>query len=107
MRLDVGEISMDADLALSTLLQLGLRITSSRDMDAARWLVAAAGADAVGHAAYALASRRAPRPQKVIAYLGLDRRRLPRPDLPQGNAARIHARNRLRGRFGQAPSENR
>ena len=96
---------MDADLPLSTLQQLGLRITSSRDMDAARWLVAAAGADVVGNAAHALASRRAPRPQKVIAHLGLDRRSFPRPDLPPATAAQIHALNRRRGRFKDAVSQ--
>ena len=94
---------MSADLPLSTLLQLGLRITSSRDMDAARWLVAAAGADVVGNAAHALASRRAPRPQKVIAHLGLDRRIIPRPDLPPATAAQVHALNRRRGWMGEAP----
>ena len=94
---------MGADLPLSTLLRLGLRITSSRDMDAARWLVAAAGADAVGHAAHALASRRAPRPHKVIAHLGLDRRSFPRPDLPPASAAQLHAHHRLRGWMDEAP----
>ena len=88
---------MGAELSLTTLAQLGLRITSSRDMDAARWLVARAGADVVETATQALASRRAPRPQKVIAHLGLDRRGFPRPDLPRTTTAQIPVHHRLRG----------
>ena len=89
---------MGADVSLTALLQLGLRITSSRDLEQARWLVRQAGADGVSAATHELASRRMPRPQKVVANLGLERRAVPRPDLPL--AARAHARNQQRGWMG-------
>ncbi len=92
---------MTVDVSLTTLLRLGLRITSSRDLDQARWLLRRVGADAVRKATLDLASRRMPRPQKVIAHLGLERRATPRPDLPHAAAAQAHARNRQLGWYGE------
>jgi hypothetical protein len=102
-----GDITMGAELALTALLQLGLRITSSRDLDQARWLVRQAGVDAVRKATHELASRYMPRPQRVILYLGLDRRTTPRPDLPHAAAAQAHTRNRQLGWHREAASTGR
>ncbi len=96
---------MTADVSLTALLQLGLRITSSRDLEQARWLVRQAGAEAVSACAHELASRRMPRPQKVIAQLGLERRAVPRPDLPA--TTRAYARNQQLGWEGNTPSLTR
>ena len=93
---------MSVDVSLTALLQLGLRITSSRDLDQARWLVRQIGGEAVRQATQELASRHPPRPQKVITRLGLERRKVPRPDLPHAAAAQAHARHRLTGRFDPA-----
>ena len=93
---------MSVDVSLTALLQLGLRITSSRDLDQARWLVRQVGSDAVRQATQELTSRHPPRPQKVIARLGLERRKVPRPDLPYAAAAQAHTRHRQTGRFEPA-----
>ncbi len=93
---------MSVDVPLTALLQLGLRITSSRDLDQARWLVRQVGSEAVRQATQELASRHQPRPQKVIARLGLERRKVPRPDLPHAAAAQAHTRHRQTGRFEPA-----
>ena len=79
------------------LLKLGLRITSSRDLDQARWLVKTVGVQAVKAATEDLASRRYPRPQKVIEHLGIERRESPRADLPMREAELSRERNRQRG----------
>ena len=93
---------MSVDISLTALFELGLRITSSRDLDQARWLVRQAGIEAVRKATHELGSRHMPRPQKVIEYLGLERRSIPRPDLPHAAAAQAHTRNRQRGQFVEA-----
>ena len=93
---------MSVDVSLATLFELGLHITSSRDLDQARWLVRQVGADAVRKATHELASRHMPRPQKVIAHLGLERRTTPRLDLLPTAAVQAHTRNRQRGRFIEA-----
>lgn len=88
---------MSAEVSHEALLKLGLRITSSRDLEQARWLLRTAGVQALQAAAHDLSSRRMPRPRKVIEYLGLERRTTPRPDLPAVRDAMAHARWRAGG----------
>lgn len=76
---------------------LGLRITNAADLGQARWLVQTAGTEAVRNATHDLTGRHRPRPMKVIAYLGLERRKNPRPDLPAADAIAAHQRHRLKG----------
>ena len=76
---------------------LGLRITNSADLEQARWLVQTAGTEAVRNATHDLTGRHRPRAMKVIAYLGLERRKIPRPDMPAANAIAAHQRHRLKG----------
>lgn len=76
---------------------LGLRITNAADLEQAQWLVRTAGMEAVRNATHELTGRRKPRPMKVIAYLGLERRKNPRPDLPAAEAIAAHQRHRLKG----------
>lgn len=76
---------------------LGLRITNAADLGQARWLVQTAGAQTVRNATHELTGRHRPRPIKVIGYLGLERRKIPRPDLPAAEAIAAHQRHRLMG----------
>ena len=89
--------TMDKELPLQSLMLLGLRIQSSRDLEEARWLVKTAGPEAVRSASEALASRRYPSPKKVIAYLGLERGEAPQPPLPRRDAVKRRMQNRLLG----------
>ena len=84
---------------------LGLHITHSADLEQARWLVRTADAQTVRAATHDLSSRRKPRPMKVIAYLGLERRKIPRPGLPAPEAIAAHQHRRLTG-WGPEPDNS-
>ncbi len=75
----------------------GMRIENSQDAAQLRWLVEHAEARAIRLAAARLSTRRRPRPQQVIAALGLERRARPREQQASLQRAQAHALGREHG----------
>lgn len=78
-------------------LSFGIRVQSAQDVAQLRWLLAHADARLVRLTAAGMATRLAPRPQQVIAELGLERRSRPRGDAlparrPSPQSLHAHAR---------------
>ncbi len=95
---------MSDDASTEDLLSFGVRVQSARDVSQLRWLLAHADALVVRMTAARMTTRLAPRPQQVIAELGLERRRRPREGLaPAPVHARMgaNARQRERGWYSR------
>ena len=82
-------------------LSFGIRVQSARDVAQLRWLLARADARLIRLTAASITTRLAPRPQQVIAELGLERRSRPRGDAVQAprraSPRGLHAHAREQG----------
>ncbi len=90
---------MSDDAPAEDELSFGIRVQSAQDVAQLRWLLARADPRLIRLTAARIATRLAPRPQQVIAELGLERRSRPRGEagpVPRHRPA-AHARGRQQG----------